>query len=309
MRRLINQTAVTSLLAAALIIGPVGYSDLGFGNADVAYAGNGNGKERGNGNRQGGNSNRGGGNNKAESGSDRQASHSDRRGNDKPQRIGDPNDHDVAAIRPNEKGRWNASGANQNALDAHIRNQNFNGTVGILSQYQLAAKAANGEALSDSERRALETFIDTDPLEVSDSTIEDFLNRSSAENGYTFNSDDGVITCKAGCDGLTEEELAALETRAQNAADKRVDTLQAEFEQKQLDGFLFRSERRIVRNSNKELTPERNQDLLDDIASDLDVVRLEVSRDLKEAGEEIRHDFQQAGREIRSAFRSLFNNN
>ena len=46
------------------------------------------------------------------------------------------------ALSPSQKGKWNAAHANQAALDAHVRNMNFNGTIGALAQFQLAAKAA-----------------------------------------------------------------------------------------------------------------------------------------------------------------------
>lgn len=34
------------------------------------------------------------------------------------------------SLHPSDLGKWNASNANQAALDAHIRNQNFNGPIG-----------------------------------------------------------------------------------------------------------------------------------------------------------------------------------
>jgi hypothetical protein len=275
---------------------------------DVAWAGNGNGNGGGNGNGNGG-GNGGGNNNGNGHGGTKSSDARDggsRHGND---------DHVSRPLRPNEKGRWNASNANQRALDAHIRNGNFNGTIGALSQYQLAGKAANGEHLSDDERRALETFVDTSTPEIPDSDVEDFLNQNSDETGLTFMSDDGVVSCVGDGCPTDPEELDVLNKRAQNAADGYVDDQQEEEIQARLDGFLDRSEQRIVDDSNKSLSPDRNEDLLDELADDLGIMRnelgegmTEIGGNMRSAGREFKSDIQQAGREISSTFRGIFNN-
>jgi len=289
-----------STVAIALTLAPAVIGDLTPLSPDTAFANNGKGNGNGGGNGNGNRGNGNGGGNKDRGNDDRSASRIDRSSDDdRPVRT---------ALRPDEKGRWNASNANQRALDAHIRNQNFNGTIGILSQYQLAAKAANGEDLTRAERAALETFVDTDPVDVPDTSVERFLNRNSADNGYTFAVSGGVVTCVAGCENLSDNELKALETRAQNAADGFVDRKQQAALQADLDQFLEDSEDRITTNSNKRLTAERNEDLLDELADDLDVLRREVSSDFRSAGQQIRSDMREAGSDISKAFRNIFGN-
>ena len=218
----------------------------------------------------------------------------------------DDDEHESRPLHPSEKGRWNASNANQRALDAHIRNQNFNGTIGALSQYQLAAKAAAGDELNEYERDALENFIDTSEPEIGDDEIADFLNENSATNGLVFEVDNGDVSCVEGCPE-DESELAALNERAQMAADGFVEDSQEEITQERLDEFLTESEQRIVDDSNKTLSEERNEDLLDELAEDLGVVRQEFSEGLKEAGEQISEDLNEAGDSIRKASKEIGN--
>lgn len=176
-------------------------------------------------------------------------------------------DDDVSKpLHPSEKGKWNAAHANQAALDAHIRNQNFNGTIGALSQYQLAAKAAAGEELTESEQAALDTFVDFDAIEVSDQDLADFLNEGALVSDPVYSVEDGIVRCDANCDGV---DLAG----AQAAADAEAMNIQEAEEQMALDGFLSDSEARIVGESNKPLSPERTEDLLDELASELGVSR------------------------------------
>ncbi|MCW3781723.1 hypothetical protein [Defluviimonas salinarum] len=172
----------------------------------------------------------------------------------------------AARLHPRLKGKWNASNASQSALDAHIRNQNFNGTIGALSQYQLAAKAAAGEELTETEQAALDTFVDFDAIEVSDQDLADFLNDGALVSDPVYSVEDGIVSCAANCDGV---DLAA----AQTAADTEAMNIQEAEEQMALDGFLSDSEARIVNESNKPLTPEGTEDLLDELASDLGVSR------------------------------------
>ncbi|MCV2873924.1 hypothetical protein OEZ71_16630 [Defluviimonas sp. WL0050] len=170
-------------------------------------------------------------------------------------------------LHPSELGKWNAKNANQAALDAHIRNQNFNGTIGALSQYQLAAKAAAGEELTEDEQAALDSLLgEREPVEVSDQELEDLLNADTVEGDPQYSVQDGVVSCSANCD-------AADEAAAQDIVDAAVDSAQDEADQAALDDLLSDSEARIVDESNKELSPERTEDLLDELASALGVTR------------------------------------
>lgn len=170
-------------------------------------------------------------------------------------------------LHPSELGKWNAKNANQAALDAHIRNQNFNGTIGALSQYQLAAKAATGEELTEDEQAALDSLLgDREPVEVSDQDLEDMLNSDTVEGDPEYSVEGGVVSCSANCD---DADVGA----AQSIADAAVESVQDEADQAALDDLLSDSEARIVDESNKELSPERTEDLLDELASALGVTR------------------------------------
>ncbi len=299
MLSLLKRLATTSIVALALSVTPAVLSPTIGLDVDSASAkpgkGNGNGKGASASKGHGKSASKGHGNGKK-----KRTLYQERRA------YTDDDDHEYRPLHPSEKGRWNASNANQRALDAHIRNQNFNGTIGALSQYQLAAKAANGDPLNQYERDALEGFVDTSTPEVPDRAVTRFLNQNSEENGFVFRVDDGVVSCARGCP-TDEEELAALEQRAQNAADKYVSRKEDAIEQKRLNVFLRQSERRIVNDSNKDLTPRRNQDLLDELADDLGVVRQEFGEGLKEAGAQISEDLNEAGDSIRKASKEIGN--
>ncbi|MDE0589531.1 hypothetical protein OU789_06310 [Halocynthiibacter sp. C4] len=219
---------------------------------------------------------------------------------------------EAAPLHPREKGRWNASNANQKALDAHIRNGNFNGTVGTLAQYQLAAKAANGDELNEYEQRALDEFITKTEPEVTDADIEDFLNDSENNEAPIFTSENGVVMCSDNCPE-DEQELLALNESAQKLVDEEIAKRDTEFTQAQLDQFLQDSEDRITYSSNKTLTPERNDNLLDEIADDLGVVRADLSENLGEVGESIGEfgedvstSLSKAGKDLTKSFKGLF---
>jgi hypothetical protein len=173
------------------------------------------------------------------------------------------------SLRPNQKGKWNAANANQAALDAHIRNQNFNGTIGALAQYQLAAKAAAGETLSEDELAALEGFIGDASAEIDDAALAGYLNDGAVEGDPVYGVVDGVVSCTENCDGVDV-------TDAQAAADAEAERLQEEAQQAALDSFLDASETRIVDESNKALSPEDTETLLDELAATLGVVRAPV---------------------------------
>lgn len=174
-----------------------------------------------------------------------------------------------------EKGKWNASNANQAALDAHIRNQNFNGTIGALAQYQLASKAAAGGELSETEQAALDSFIGNGAVEISDQELADLMNAEAVEGDPVFSVEGGIVECTANCDGV---DLAA----AQDLADAEAADIQADADLAALDGFLSESEARIVDESNKTLSPDRTEDLLDELASDLGVTRPATEEDVVE---------------------------
>lgn len=188
----------------------------------------------------------------------------------------------VEPLRPNELGKWNAVNANQAALDAHIRNQNFNGTIGALSQYQVAAKAAAGEELTEDEQAAIDALLgDRAPVDVTDQELEDLLNGDTVAGDPEYSVDGGVVSCSANCD-------AADVPAAQAIADAAADQIAEDAEQAALDDLLSDSEARIVDESNKTLSPERTEDLLDQLASALGVTRAMPEEDM--ASEDLPED-------------------
>ena len=189
---------------------------------------------------------------------------------------------DGSALRPNEKGKWNASNASVNALNAHIGNQNFNGTIGALAQYKLAATAASGEPLNAFEQRALNNLVTVAPLDISDMDKTDYLNSDAGEGDPVFDVVDGVVSCAQNCpedidnpDGSNDYDTLVSDT--QKALDEELQRLDQENQQSALDTFLQESENRIIDESNKTLSDERNEVLLDDIAMDLGITRAPIS--------------------------------
>lgn len=188
---------------------------------------------------------------------------------------------DASALRPNEKGKWNASNANVNALNAHIGNQNFNGTIGALAQYKLAATAASGEPLNAFEQRALDGLVTVEPLDISDMDKTDYLNSEVGEGDPVFEVVDGTVSCTQNCpedidnpDGSNDYDT--LVSDAQKALDEELQRLDQENQQVALDTLLQESEKRIIDESNKTLSDERNDLLLDDIAMDLGITRAPI---------------------------------
>ena len=172
----------------------------------------------------------------------------------------------TGALSPRQKGKWNAAHANQAALDAHVRNMNFNGTIGALAQFQLAAKATAGETLTDSELAALDSFVGDADATIGDATLSDFLNADALDGDPVYSVEDGVVRCAANCDGA---DLDA----AQAAADAETVRLRDEARQAELGSFLGASEARIVDESNKALSPADTERLLDELAATLGVER------------------------------------
>jgi hypothetical protein len=184
------------------------------------------------------------------------------------------------SLHPSQKGKWNAANANQKALDAHIKNQNFNGTIGALSQFQLAAKAAAGEELSEIEQAALDHLIGGEAATVSDADLADYLNADAIEGDPVFSVSDGVVSCSANCDGVDM-------TQAQLDADAEATRLQDEIQQAAYDDLLTDSEQRIVDESNRSLSPDLTEDLLDELAGQLGVTRSAVITDPDLVPEEV----------------------
>lgn len=224
------------------------------------------------------------------------------------------------ALAPNEKGRWNASNANQRALDAHVRNQNFNGTVGALSQYQLTARAAEAarnddlESLSDDQVAALETLgVNFDGRDYSDRQLTRIINEKTQEDGPKFRVEDGVVSCALNCPE-DADALERLEQRAQAALDKEIDERDARYVDRQLHALNQDSEARIIDESNKNVSGKED-DLLDGLADDLGVVRKDFSKGMADAGRGIQQGvrdvggaFSQAGRDIGKGLKSIFKN-
>ncbi|MBS0563635.1 MAG: hypothetical protein JSR87_03885, partial [Proteobacteria bacterium] len=168
-------------------------------------------------------------------------------------------------LSPSELGKWNAAKANQAAFDAHVRNMNFNGTIGALAQYGLAAKAAAGEPLSEAEQAAVDSLIGSEAA-PSDEDLANALNTGALAGDPVYSVENGTVSCTANCDTA---DLAA----AQAKADAAADALAAADRQTALDGLLTRSEQRIVDESNKPVPEERADALLDHVAEQLGVSR------------------------------------
>lgn len=267
-------TLSVALLGGVAVVASVAMPDAAFAKDNGNKGGNDKGADKGNKGNKGGKS---GGNEKstASKGGKANAAGQIRRSQPETQyaSIGDA---EIEELHPSKKGRWNASNANQAALDAHIRNGNFNGTIGALSQYQLAAKAAEDyDSLTDIEKAALGNIVTFEEVAIEDMDLEAFLNDGAAESDPTFTVVDGVVTCDTGCPE-DAEALAALESDAKEALDIYVDMEQELANQEALDGFFDASEQRIIDESNKTLTDEHNEILLDGIAADLGVSRPEA---------------------------------
>lgn len=172
----------------------------------------------------------------------------------------------AASLSPNELGKWNAAHANQAALNAHIANQNFNGTIGALAEYQLAAKAAAGEPLSEAEQSALEGLIGDQPSAATDAQLADALNANSVAGDPVFEVNDGIVSCTANCDGVNLADAQAI-------ADAEAAQLNAAAEQTARDDLLAQSEQRIIDESNKPVAPDQTDAMLDQIAGELGVPR------------------------------------
>lgn len=260
---------------------------------DAAYAKNGNGGGNGGGNGKGGGKGAGNGSEQSAAkggnakGASKKASKLKAAKIPKPVKIAPAmatteTVEAVEPLRPNELGKWNAKNANQAALDAHIRNQNFNGTIGALSQYQVAAKAAAGEELTEDEQAAIDALLgDRAPVDVTDQELEDLLNGDTVAGDPEYSVDGGVVSCSANCD-------AADVPAAQAIADAAADQIADDAEQAALDDLLSESEARIVDESNKTLSPERTEDLLDELASALGVTRAMPEEDM--ASEDLPED-------------------
>ena len=174
---------------------------------------------------------------------------------------------ELVALTPDQKGRWNAIKANQR--DVHIRNQKFNGTVGMLSYYQLAGKAASGAELNDYEQAALDNLIgDTTPV-FTDGELEDVLNNPGVSSAPVYKVTDGVASCIDYCDGAPDGSDAIAdytEEREREAEETAVQDLFAD------------AEKTIIGNSNKSTDGIENQ-LLDELALDLGFSREDTGVD------------------------------
>ena len=276
--------AATIALAAAFTIAP----SVVPGDMDgAAYAkGNDNGKGGGKDNGKGGGKDNGKGGGKSADKGKSSKSAASKKPAPKPMKVAPGQakkvvlastsaDAELTELHPSQKGKWNASNANQAALDAHIRNGNFNGTIGALSQYQLAAKAAAGEELNEAEMAALDNFVTVEDLTFADEDLAAVLNGDgTATDLPMFEVTDGVATCVANCDA-DGFDPATIDADANKAlSDYQLAEQQAAVEAA-YDDFFTASEQRIIDESNKSLSDDLNEVLLDGIAADLGVMRPE----------------------------------
>ncbi|QPH55477.1 hypothetical protein [Pontivivens ytuae] len=168
-------------------------------------------------------------------------------------------------LHPRDLGRWNASNANQAALDAHVRNGNFNGTVGALAQYQLVSRYAAGEDLSAIEQQRVDELLSGGSRRARQVDIDDDLRRTNelsraAGLDATYRLEGTTVTCTGtGCDDVAIELLQA-EVNGQLPDDPAMNA----------DELLHLSEQRIVDGGPRETPGEA---LLDTVANALGVVR------------------------------------
>lgn len=209
-------------------------------------------------------------------------------------------DIETVSLHPSQKGRWNAANANQAALDAHIRNGNFNGTIGALAQYQLAGKAASGAELTEAEQAALDNFVSIDEMTYDDADLAALLNGDGTDDldgdGLndtlpTYEVVGGTATCVSLCDA-SGYDPNTIDADANDALSDYMDAQDQAAQEQAYSDFYSASEQRILDESNKS-TDGIEEALLDDIAGKLGFERPEpLSEDpiLDEAGNEIPAD-------------------
>jgi hypothetical protein len=172
----------------------------------------------------------------------------------------------LTPLRPDQKGRWNASNANQNALDAHIRNENFNGTIGALAFYQLAGKAAAGEDLTEDEQNALDNLLGDYGATITDEDLEALLN-SDDPDAPLWEVTDGTASCIDRCEGADAD--AANQDIANYVSDQN-----GTAEDQAIDDLWSDAQQRIIEDSNKSTDGIEDQ-LLDELAHDLGFERVD----------------------------------
>ena len=127
--------------------------------------------------------------------------------------------NDGGAPTRSQLGRLNAANASQAALDAHVRNGNFTGTIGALAQYQLVSRHAAGEDLTEAEQQRIEDLLAAagggaleNELDIDISASLDAANQVSAEQGFDalYTLDGATVVC-AGSD-CQETAIAALQS-------------------------------------------------------------------------------------------------
>jgi hypothetical protein len=336
----------SSRIAAIAVAATVAFAFIGavsiegFSNAAFAgkKGGNGGGNNGDKGGNKGGNGN-GGGNREAAGNGHRSNGH----GNSSRIASAEPG----APLHPSEKGKWNAN-PNQNAIDAHIRNQNFNGTVGALSMFQLSheLQEVGYDALNEDQQAAVDTLyeqygidpygLDPDQLADLESAFDDADYTGTAVYSYTQDAN-GIVSvgCEDGGSGdcsqdiadmladqanlavleesfdpeafdmaLTEASEASGATYSLDTSDgyatvvctgtdcdqETLDALQAEADAIEGTGaseLVAISEDVIRERSNKTYTPEKEETLLDGIASDLGVARDNTVDAVTEVGDAI----------------------
>lgn len=246
--RILSCCALAAVLAAAPGFAPLA----GIGWDGAAYAKSD--KAGGNGNGNGGNGNGGNGKGKGQSANAKSAA-----SNGKAAKVASAD----GTLHPSQKGKWNAMNASTNALDAHIANGNFNGTIGALSQVRLAAMAASGAELTPEQQAALDGFVDTSGVMADPQAIADALNEGTdptLDPQYSVD-ENGLVDCSANCDGIDEAALAEKQVEADAIADE----LEADAIADAYDQFLEDSKQRIIDESNKPLDEAQQEELFDEM--------------------------------------------
>lgn len=211
-----KQSMVFSLLLGIALIAAPSISNLGtdqpYDQAQAAKGGNGKGKG-GNGGAGGGNAGNGGGNSSAGS-TETDLASTTPKGSEKVTAkelaLSDP----TAPAHPSMLGRWNAAKPiDHPAIQAHIRNGKFNGTIGMVAAYASAQTTYNG--LEADIAVAEELLALSDPAELQNSLTTAL---QTAGYGDLQSYKDAVATDPAVADPDVEAALDDIEAYDNAAA-------------------------------------------------------------------------------------------
>ena len=221
--------ALTLLLGVAVIAAP-SLSNLGtdhlYDQAQAAKGGNGKGKG-GNGGDAGGSAGNGGGNSSADGSTETDLASTTPKGKEKVTAkelaLSDP----TAPAHPSMLGRWNAAKPiDHPAIQAHIRNGKFNGTIGMVAAYAHAQTTYNDMETDIATAEAL--LASTDPAALQ-SSLATALQTAGYGDPTAFDAAAALQSYRTAVQDGTATEDAAIEAAlgAIDAYDNAVDVAAA----------------------------------------------------------------------------------